>query len=168
MATLAGFLKSRRDRRKEKDKDKNKVSKKKRDSDASSIKSDGEPNLTGSAAGVAVISGGSNVSSGNITLGGLGSGGSGQDSSSFGREKERREDKDESPLYSTGDTASDSAVKVDDEGYTIRPRDETWNAEKTSGFYSSSDADSGNLICGSFLWGAVKEKKNAKLSRPLH
>ncbi|XP_046655135.1 F-BAR domain only protein 2-like isoform X2 [Daphnia pulicaria] len=141
----AGFLKSRRDRRKEKDKDKNKVSKKKRDSDASSIKSDGEPNLTGSATGVAVVSGGSNVSSGNITLGGgvgSGGGGSGQDSSSFGREKERREDKDESPLYSTGDTASDSAVKVDDEGYTIRPRDETWNAEKTSGFYSSSDADS--------------------------
>ncbi|XP_046463814.1 F-BAR domain only protein 2-like isoform X8 [Daphnia pulex] len=139
----AGFLKSRRDRRKEKDKDKNKVSKKKRDSDASSIKSDGEPNLTGSATGVAVVSGGSNVSSGNITLGGVGSGGgSGQDSSSFGREKERREDKDESPLYSTGDAASDSAVKVDDEGYTIRPRDETWNAEKTSGFYSSSDADS--------------------------
>ncbi|EFX87825.1 hypothetical protein DAPPUDRAFT_311887 [Daphnia pulex] len=139
-----GFLKSRRDRRKEKDKDKSKVSKKKRDSDASSIKSDGEPNLTGSATGVAVVSGGSNVSSGNITLGGgVGSGGgSGQDSSSFGREKERREDKDESPLYSTGDTASDSAVKVDDEGYTIRPRDETWNAEKTSGFYSSSDADS--------------------------
>ncbi|XP_046655138.1 F-BAR domain only protein 2-like isoform X5 [Daphnia pulicaria] len=140
-----GFLKSRRDRRKEKDKDKNKVSKKKRDSDASSIKSDGEPNLTGSATGVAVVSGGSNVSSGNITLGGgvgSGGGGSGQDSSSFGREKERREDKDESPLYSTGDTASDSAVKVDDEGYTIRPRDETWNAEKTSGFYSSSDADS--------------------------
>ncbi|XP_046463816.1 F-BAR domain only protein 2-like isoform X10 [Daphnia pulex] len=138
-----GFLKSRRDRRKEKDKDKNKVSKKKRDSDASSIKSDGEPNLTGSATGVAVVSGGSNVSSGNITLGGVGSGGgSGQDSSSFGREKERREDKDESPLYSTGDAASDSAVKVDDEGYTIRPRDETWNAEKTSGFYSSSDADS--------------------------
>ena len=146
MSTLAGFLKSRRDRKKEKDKDKNKVSKKKRDSDASSIKSDGEPNLTGSITGVAVSGGGGNVSSSNITLGGVGSSGSGQDSGSFGREKERREDKDESPLYSTGDTASDSAVKVDDEGYTIRPRDETWNAEKTSGFYSSSDADSGNWI----------------------
>ncbi|XP_057365532.1 F-BAR domain only protein 2-like isoform X2 [Daphnia carinata] len=142
----AGFLKSRRDRRKEKDKDKSKVSKKKRDSDASSIKSDGEPNLTGTAAGAAVISAEarSNISSGsgNITAGGAaGSGGSGLDTNSFGREKERQE-KDESPLYSAGDTASDSAVKVDDEGYTIRPRDEAWNAEKTSGFYSSSDADS--------------------------
>lgn len=144
----AGFLKSRRDRRKEKDKDKSKVSKKKRDSDASSIKSDGEPNLTGTAAGAAVISAEarSNIStgSGNITVGGTagsGGGGSGLDTSSFGREKERPE-KDESPLYSAGDTASDSAVKVDDEGYTIRPRDEAWNAEKTSGFYSSSDADS--------------------------
>ncbi|XP_032794254.2 LOW QUALITY PROTEIN: F-BAR domain only protein 2 [Daphnia magna] len=143
-----GFLKSRRDRRKEKDKDKSKVSKKKRDSDASSIKSDGEPNLTGTAAGAAVISAEarSNIStgSGNITVGGTagsGGGGSGLDTSSFGREKERPE-KDESPLYSAGDTASDSAVKVDDEGYTIRPRDEAWNAEKTSGFYSSSDADS--------------------------
>lgn len=136
VASFAGFLKSRRDRRKEKDKDK-KVSKKKRDSDASSVKSDGEPSLTASGG---VLTG--NLSSGSATAGGVGSG---QDSSSsFGREKERQ-DKDESPQqYSIGDAASDSAVKVDDEGYTIRPRDEAWNAEKTSGFYSSSDADSGS------------------------
>ena len=148
VASFAGFLKSRRDRRKEKDKDK-KVSKKKRDSDASSVKSDGEPSLTASGG---VLTG--NLSSGSATTGGGGGGGgvSGQDSSSssFGREKERQ-DKDESPLYSTADVTSDSAVKVDDEGYTIRPRDEAWNAEKTSGFYSSSDADSGNKNFPLFL-----------------
>lgn len=141
MASFAGFLKSRRDRRKEKDKDKDKkVSKKKRDSDASSVKSDGEPNQTTSGVGI-----NSNVSNTSATA-------VGGDSSSFGREKERP-DKDESPLYSTGDVASDSAVKVDDEGYTIRPRDDAWNAEKTSGFYSSSDADSGN---NNFPFASIK------------
>lgn len=130
VASFAGFLKSRRDRRKEKDKEK-KVSKKKRDSDASSVKSDGEPNLTASGVGI-----NSNISSGSATTGG-------GDTSSFGREKERPE-KDESTVYATLEFTSESVVKVDDEGYTIRPRDEAWNAEKTSGFYSSSDADSGN------------------------
>lgn len=130
----AGFLKSRRDRRKEKDN--KKVSKKKRDSDASSVKSEGgEPNLTiGGVSGL-----------GGVSLGAI----SGGDSS--GREKERSDDL----LHPTGGVGDASAttfiatssasdgVRVDDEGYTIRPRDEAWSAEKTSGFYSSSDADSG-------------------------
>jgi len=94
----AGFLKSRRDRRKEKDK---KVSKKKRDSDASSIKSDGEPSITS--------------------------------------ERDRDRDRDEG-LYSTSETVE--SLKVDDEGYSIRPKDDLWNTEKTSGFYSSTDGES--------------------------
>lgn len=132
---LPGFLKSRRDRRKEKDN--KKVSKKKRDSDASSVKSEGEPS-----------SGGTGGSGGGGGIGSLG----GSGDSSVGRDKERFDE----GLYSSGGDAgasataatvsstSSDAVRVDEEGYTIRPKDEAWStAEKTSGFYSSSDADSG-------------------------
>ena len=110
---VAGFLKSRRDRRKEKDKKgpssssstaaAASLSKKKRDSDASSIKSDGEPSVSS--------------------------------------ERDKDRDKDEG-LHSASETVE--SLKVDDEGYTIRPKDELWNTEKTSGFYSSSDGDSGS------------------------
>ena len=108
---VTGFLKSRRDRRKEKDK---KISKKKRDSDASSIKSDGEPSIT----------------------------------SERDRDRDRDRDKDEG-LHSTSETVE--SVKVDEEGYTIRPKDELWNTEKTSGFYSSSDGESGEICFLIFL-----------------
>lgn len=60
-------------------------------------------------------------------------------------ERERDRDKDEG-LHSTSETVE--SLKVDDEGYSIRPKDDLWNTEKTSGFYSSSDGDSGELTFG--------------------
>jgi len=54
-------------------------------------------------------------------------------------ERDRDRDRDEG-LYSTSETVE--SLKVDDEGYSIRPKDDLWNTEKTSGFYSSTDGES--------------------------
>lgn len=35
--------------------------------------------------------------------------------------------------------------EVDDEGYNVRPKSDTWENDKGS-FYSSSDSDSGNYV----------------------
>ena len=116
----SGFLKSRRDRRKEK-----KVSKKKRDSDASSVKSDGEPNSSSIGAGQMETSSLSSSVAGVLTA------------------PSAKDDGFHSALGADA-TVSDS-VRIDEEGYTIRPKDDAWTGEKTSGFYSSSDADSGTI-----------------------
>jgi hypothetical protein len=108
-------LKSRRDRRKEKDK---KVSKKKRDSDASSVKSDGEPNLI-------------NIDRDKT-----------DDLVPVQQQQPQQQLLHQQRSAASSHDASES-LRIDDEGYTIRPKDDLWNTEKTSGFYSSSDADSG-------------------------
>ena len=141
-----GFLRSRRDRKKEKDN--KKVSKKKRDSDASSVKSEGEP------------SGGTLGGSSGISVGGSG-GDSSRDKDLFAPQQQQLRTDDFLVSTATGIEATASAlaapltssiasssdgVRVDEEGYTIRPKDEAWSTnEKTSGFYSSSDADSGKF-----------------------
>lgn len=150
-ASKSGFLKSRRDRKKEKEKDKEKerdkkaALKKKRDSDASSVKSDGEPSLNASG-GIIAGSGGSIGSGAGVGIGAaVASTSAVLDANSSGSGAEReRQDKEDNLLSTIADPTLESGVRVDEEGYTIRPRDDNWNAEKTSGFYSSSDADSGN------------------------
>lgn len=146
MATgFLGFLRSRRDRKKEKDN--KKVSKKKRDSDASSVKSEGEP------------SGATLGGSSGISVGGSG-GDSSRDKDLFTPQQQQQRTDDflisttgieatasalSAPLTSSIASSSDG-VRVDEEGYTIRPKDEAWSTnEKTSGFYSSSDGDSGKF-----------------------
>jgi hypothetical protein len=117
----SGFLRSRRNQKKEK-----KVSKKKRDSDASSVKSDGEPNSSSVGAGQMETSSLSSSAVGVLMV------------------PSAKDDGFHSSLGA--DATGSESIRVDEEGYTIRPKDDAWHGEKTSGFYSSSDADSGTFL----------------------
>ena len=102
------------------------MSKKKRDSDASSVKSDGEPNSSSVGAGQMETSSLSSSAVGVLMV------------------PSAKDDGFHSTLGA--DATGSESVRVDEEGYTIRPKDDAWHGEKTSGFYSSSDADSGTFL----------------------